>query len=88
MGTIAAAGPDTEYLLPANIAATNPPIAAVYNPHTGGTPVAIANARDRGIATMPVITPAVRSATSLCFVYPTISSYDLFNAHDQYPDWK
>jgi hypothetical protein len=46
-----------------------PAITAVYSPRSGVTPLAIAKAIARGRATIPTITPAVRSARSWSRVY-------------------
>ena len=56
-----------------------PPIMAVIRPVSGDTPLAIPKAMAKGKATMPTITPAMRSAMKRSRLYPlnTSSSFGL-----------
>ena len=54
-------GPPIWTLLPPRKETIKPAITAVMIPFSGDTPDAMANAMARGKATMPTITPAIRS---------------------------
>ena len=54
-------GPPICTLLPPNTEISNPAIMAVIKPFSGDTPDAMANAIDKGSATMPTIIPAIAS---------------------------
>lgn len=56
-----------------------PPIMAVIRPVSGDTPLAIPKAMAKGKATIPTITPAMRSAMKRSRLYPwkTSSSFGL-----------
>jgi len=48
----------------------NPATIAVNSPRSGPTPLAIAKAMASGSATIPTMTPAIRSARNCSRVYP------------------
>ena len=54
-------GPPICTELPPRAATRKPPITAVMSPTSGETPLAMANAIAMGSATMPTISPAIRS---------------------------
>jgi hypothetical protein len=54
-------GPPIWKRLPENAEMRNPATTAVYNPCSGRTPEAIANASEMGSATIPTMIPATRS---------------------------
>ena len=63
MTTNAAVGPEILKRDPPVNAIIIPAIIAVYKPCCGGTPLAIANAMESGIAIIPTVKPAIISLT-------------------------
>ena len=64
MTTNAPVGPPIWTRDPPRAEIRKPAMMAVYNPRSGVTPLAIANAMANGRATMPTMTPAPKSATN------------------------
>ncbi len=60
-------GPPICTELPPKKDTINPPIIAVINPFSGVTPLAIPNAMASGKATIPTITPAIKSLMKRSF---------------------
>ena len=59
-------GPPICTLLPPKSEMARPATMAVMMPFSGDTPLAMPNAMASGRATMPTMTPAMRSATKVC----------------------